>query len=515
MSWLRVIIARARGLFLKSRLESELDEELRAHIEMLAAENVRRGLSPPEARHQAVLAFGGVEQVKETYRDRRSLPLIETLVQDVHYGVRSLRKNPIYALVAALVLALGIGANTAIFSFADLALTRPVALPRLARLVAIVERTPPEDDDEPLSPANYLDLKTDTRSLEDLAAYRSWSASITGQNEPAQIEGVRVTGNFFPMLGVEPALGRVFLPEEQEPGKDRVLVLSDGFWRRRFGADPAILGQTLRLDEQSYTVVGVMPLTFNFPLGGQNFWTPLAMDSAEKIVRGEQSFRTFGRLRAELGLEQARAEIETKWSRLQKQFPESNEGHRVTVVDLRRSIVRSDERQFVLFLIGVVSFVLLIACANVANLQLARAAGRHREISLRIALGAGRWRIARQLLTESMVLSTAGAALGLLLAVWGVSVLGATMPAEVSAMCDLNSLKVDARALAFTFCLALLPGLLSGIAPAWQNSRSELNDALKEGGGRTTSGHGNRMRKVFVVAEVALALILLIGASRW
>ena len=513
MPWLRISAIRLRSLFLKPRLESELDDELGSHIQMLTDENLRKGLSPEEARHAAMRAFGGLQQVKEVYREQRGLPLVETIGQDLRYAVRSLRKNPAFAAVTGITFALGIGANTAIFSLADAILTRPVSLPDLDRLVAVVERTPPSEDDEQLAPANYLDVKAGVKSFTDLAAYRYWSATLTGQGEPAQIECVRVSANFFTLVGERAALGRSFLAEEQEPGNDRVVVLSDGFWKRKFGGDPAVLGRTLRLDDQSYTIVGIMPRTCGFPRGGQNLWTPLALGAEEKNQRARRSLSAVGRLRPGTPIEHARAEVATIWNRLEKQYADENAGHRVMALELRDHLVSEDDRRVVLLLLGAVGFVLLIACANVANLQLARAAGRQREIALRSAIGAGRSRIVRQLLTESLVLSLLGATFGLLLAVWGVSVLRTTMPAEISAILDLNTFMVDARALAFAFCIATLAGLLSGVAPAWQHSRSELNDALKEGSGRSTGSHSHRMRRVFVVAEVALALILLIGAG--
>ena len=510
MSWLRVIAARLRSLLRKSRLESDLAAELHAHIEMLTEEHLRRGLDPAAARHAALRAFGGVEQMKEAYRDRRGVPVIETFLQDLRYAARALRRNPGFAAVAGLALALGIGANTAIFSFADVLLTRPIALPHLDRLVSIVAQTPPSGDDEPLAPANYLDLK-DSGNFDQISAYQPFSAAITGLGNPEEIAGVRAGANLFTTLSVAPAMGRVFFPDEEQPGKDRVVILSDGLWRRKFGMDPGALGRILRLDDQTYTIIGVMPRGFSFPHAGENFWIPLALDGPQSDERVAASLSAVGRLRTGRELEQARAEIETKWSRLEQQYPDANAGHRVTAIELRRHLVGPDERRFTWFLIGVVGFVLLIACANVANLQLARGAGRQRELALRRALGAGRWRIVRQLLTESVVLSLAGAALGLPIAVWGVSLLRTTMPAELIAINDVDLLQVDWRALAFTFCLAVAAGILAGLAPAWQNSRPQLNEALKEGG-RSTGARGS-LRKGCVVAELALALVLLIGAS--
>ena len=439
---------------------------------------------------------------------------MEILWQDLRYGARMLARKPGFTAVAALTIALGIGANTAIFSFADLLLRRPIALPDLNRLAAVREQRPERRDGEPVSPANFLDWREQSKSFESLAAYQYWTTNITGEGQPEALEGIRVTPNFFATLGVRPAQGRTILSEEGEPGRNRVVVVSDGFWRRRFGMDPNILGRSVQLDGQSFAVVGVMPRNFSFPLGDPDLWVPLAMDARERSLRGARYLTAIGRLKPGVTLGQARAEMQTIWRRLEQMYPDANAGRGVRVVALREQIINETTRQFVLLLVGAVGFVLLIACANVANLQLARAAGRQREIALRAALGASRWRVLRQLLTESVLLSTLGAALGLIVAIWGVDILRASMPADViKYLGDWNSLAVNARALAFTLFLAVLAGVVSGLAPAWQTSRADLNDALKEGSGRATRGGSHRFSSVFVVAEVALALVLLVGAS--
>jgi putative ABC transport system permease protein len=494
-------------------MEREMDRELRFHIEQYTEDLMRHGVPIEEAKRRAHVEFGAIEARKEECREAMGLKLFVELWGDLRYAFRMLRKTPSFTSVAAISLALGIGANISIFSFADWILTRPVNYPKINRLVSIVERTPPDYDDESLAPANYRDLTVRSDAFESVAAYEPWSAALTGPVEPEQIQGLRTTANLFTTLGVNPAIGRTFFSEEQQPGNEHVVVISDGFWQRSFGHNSDVLGRNIRLDGEAYTIIGVMPAGFHFPFVRENFWAPLVVDSAKRNERREQSISIVGRLRQETSLERARAEIQTTWSQLQKEYPDVNGGHLATVVEWRRFVVSDDHRRFTLFLLGVVSFVLIIACANVANMQLARAAGRQKEVALRRALGARRGRVMRQLLTESLVLSVAGAVLGLVIAMWGMNMLKVGMPPEVSAVADVNAFGLNWRALVFASCAAIVAALLTGFAPAAESSRVDLNAAIKESDGRTTSGRAHRLRKAFVIAELALALILLIGAG--
>jgi predicted permease len=504
--------ARLKNRFRRGDPADELGQEIQTHLELEEEENRALGMPPNEARYAARRAFGNVALVKEDSRDMWLYRSIGDFLKDLRFGLRTLSRNPSFAAVAALTLALGIGANTAIFGFADLIIRRPVALPEVDRLAAVSEYIPGTEENG-VSPANYIDLQAESRSFESLAAYQFWSAAMTDQSEPEEVGGVRVTPNFFSTLDLQPALGRTFLPDEAERGKEHVLVISDGFWKRQFGGDSEVLGKTISLNQQSYTVIGVMLPKSTFPLGAPSFWTPLAFASQEKSERSDLSLRAVGRLAPGVSLEQARAEIQTRWVQMGKLFPETNMGRSVRVAHLLDDIVLDYNRQFALLLLGVVGFVLLIACANVANLQLARAAGRQREIAIRASVGAGRGRILAQLVTESILLATIGAIVGLFLAIWGVRVLRATLPSEVQKFCDLSDLRVDSTGLLFTLLVTVLAGLLAGIVPAWQQTRSDLHGALKEGGGRIAGTPGHRLQRTLVVGEIALALVLLIGAG--
>jgi putative ABC transport system permease protein len=413
--------------------------------------------------------------------------------------------------VAVLTLALSIGANTAIFSFADVIIRRPISLPQLGRLVAASE-VATGSEDTGVSPANFWDLRAECHSLSDLAAYQTMSAALTGQGEAEKLNGVAVTANFFSTIGVQPALGRGFLPEEEQSGKDRVLVLSDAFWRQRFGGRTNILGQTVSLDGEPYKVVGVMPPKFAFPLGRHAFWRPLAIVPGERESRTDLNLDAIGLLAPEATLNQARSELEIAWTRLSQQYPQANAGRSLRVTTLRDQVVLDYNRQFAFLLMGVVGFVLLIACANIGNLQLGRAARRAREVAVRSALGAGRYRIAAQFLTESVLLAAIGGLLGIFVALWGVSILHATLPPQVEEICDLNNLGVNGTAMFFTLGVTLAAGLLAGIAPAWRQTQTDIQTTLREGGGHVL-GSRNRLRNVFLVGEVALALALLVGAG--
>ncbi len=591
---IRDLLFRLRALFRRSSVEAELDEELRAHIGHQVEKHIKSGLPLEEAKRRARLEFGGLDQVKEECRDARGVNLMDTLIQDIRHGLRMLRTNPGFTAVAAITLALGIGANTALFSVVNAVLVRPLPYPHAARLVWITQEVR-ELKAEIAAGADYLDWREQNHTFDDMAAYdESGSLNLTGRDRPERVMGTLVSSSLFTTLGVEPSLGRAFTAEEDRPGAPKVVVITHGFWKRRLGSDPHVLGQTLALDGESYTVIGVMPASFRFPGNAETeMLLPLALNPEQERQRMQMRIvRVIGLPKPGVTVAQAREDLNliSERNRPQSGPGQATRGVRMTtganapvppgggpvapsppppqqtlatgggaavrrgpapsqpaipqpggaggsrafrvggqgnsgapprmmphfelkVVPLQQQLVGS-MRFALLILLGAVGLVLLIACSNVANLLVTRASLRSRELAVRAALGAGRARLARQLLTESVLLSSIGGGLGLILATGGVRAIVGIIPARVAGdLFSLVAVRIDASVLGFTLLVSILTGVLFGLAPAFTALKADLCDSLKETSGSSSAIGGNRLRGAFVVLQCALALVLLAGAG--
>ncbi|HEX8146727.1 MAG TPA: ABC transporter permease [Pyrinomonadaceae bacterium] len=500
---------RLRALLRKSEMDREMDEEVRFHLEREAEENARRGMTPSEARRAALLTFGGVERVREECREARGVRIIKDLWQDLHYGVRTLRKQPGFTLVAVLTLALGIGASTTIFSAVNPILFEPLPYPQADRLVMVLE-TFDNGARNPGTFGMYRGLAERSRSFDALAVYKTWQPAMSGADHPERFEGQRVSAEYFRVLGIGPALGRDFQTSDDLTGVPGVVIISDALWRRRFGADPAIVGRTVTLDDSPCTIIGVMPGGFeNVPAPSAEVWAPLQYDMSLGSAWGHH-LRTVGRLRSGVSVGQATREVDALGHAvLDEQRPETYSPQTKFVVSPLQEEVTGGVRPALLAVLSAVLLLLLISCVNVTNLLLARGAQRRGEFALRAALGAARGRLARQLLTESLLLAFVGGALGLLAAQFGAGVLVALSPPELPRA---GAIRVDAAAFAFAFGSAALVGLLVGLIPALHATRRDLREAVQQSSKRTAGGQ-QLTRRALVVAEVALALVLLVGAG--
>jgi predicted permease len=510
------LTTRIRALRRRSEMERELDEELRHHIEQQTEQNIRMGMSPEEARGAARKSFGGVEQAKERSRDTRGVRWLEELWQDLRYGAHMLLKNPGFTLIAVITLALGIGANAAIFSVVNAILLRPLPFKESDRLVWLYGAQA-QIRGSSHSPADFLDYQAQNRSFEQMAAVRNLSFTLTGEDRPERIDGRIVTANYFSLLGIEPALGRNFTPKDGEPGAGRVVLLSYNFWQRRFNGDRETIGRTLTLNSESATIIGVMPPGFNED--GLNLWAnprrivpDFATGSRRDLVtvRNTKYLQVIARLKPGVTLPQAQTDINTITARLQQQYPDTNAVTSVQIVPMLERVV-GDLQPTLLILFGAVGLVLLIACANVANLMLVRATARQKEIAIRAALGAGRWRIQRQLLTESILLASLSGICGWLLAIWGVDLIVSLSPANTP---RLSEIRLDSPVFIFTLAVSLLTGLIFGLIPAMTASKFSLTETLKEGGRSAATGISrHRARRSLVIAEVTIALVVITGAG--
>jgi putative ABC transport system permease protein len=510
---LKRITRRWRALFRRDELERELNAELRFHIEHETAQNLRSGMDQEEARYAALRSFGGIEQSKEECRDARGVRLIEESWQDVRYCVRMLLKNPAFTAVVVLTLALGIGANTAIFSVLNSVLLRPLPYQDSDRLVFLWSDTPKQNTREMGSAyANISDWNNQNQSFEELAFFDPTSVTLTGINDPEQVQSVHASANLFSLLGVAPLIGRTFSPEEEQ-NQVHVVVLSYGLWQRRFGGSRSVIAQTLEVDNVKSQVIGVMPERFQFPGKNSQIWEPhtLVPDwQRQKTQRGTGSWRVVGRLKPNFTVQQAQTEMSSIASRLEQAFPNFNKGLGINLVPFQIQVTGTNVRLVLWMIFGAVVLVLLIACTNVANLMLARGIVREREIAIRMALGAGRLRLIRQLLTESAVLSLLAGLFGLLLATAGIKGLISFGPKDIP---RLDGAEVDLRVIAFALGVSLLTGLLFGLVPALKVSQSDPGGTLKESRSSMGGLSGRRTRGLLVIAEFSLALPLLLGAG--
>ena len=515
MRKLRTFLDRVSMLFRRSRLETDIDEEIRSHLAMEADEHRRKGLNPDEARQAALRNFGGVDQVRERYRDHYRFNVAETILQDVRFAIRTLRKNPGFTTAAMLMLSLGIGVNAVVFTLTNAVLFRGFPfVDRNDRVVYIGTRNTSTFRLAGVSYPDLEDWRDQANAFEGIAAYQYLNVILNDESGAPEIYGAaKISPEGFKLIGQGPVMGRDFASSDEAPGAAPVAILDFGLWEQRFGKDPALIGQTIRINGIQTTVIGVMPQGFYFPIK-RDLWIPFGLtpNSTKREVR---DFPVFARLADNATTESAQAEMETIGSRLASVYPGTNKDFSPVVQTITERHVGSDAAMIYGFMWGAVGFVLLIACANLANLVLARAIGRSREISVRIALGAGRWRIVRQLMIESMMISAAGGVFGWMIAKWGVRMFLADLnfPLSPFQMPTWYEPTMDYRVLGYLIAISAGTGLLFGLVPALRVSRIDIHTMLKDGARGAIGGlRGKRLSNLLVIGEMALALVLLAGA---
>lgn len=514
MRQLRALSRRIAGLLRQRTSEQDFGSELESHVQLHIADNLRSGMMPHEARRRALIKLGGFEQTKELYSERKGLPMIETLFQDFRYALRSLGKSPGFTSVAVLSLVVGIGANTAIFSMVNALLLHPYNFRDLDHIVRVWENRGNDEsfDARWIAPADAADFFPGAGVFEKMTTYRDHSYNLAKDGGIEPVLGCQVSASFFDVLGVNPILGRKFAEAEQQPGADQVVILGDSIWRQRFGGDPTILGRSIRLNGRDYTIVGVMPPKFTFPVPSE-LWVPLALTPEQQRDRSQLSVAALARLKPYVSVSQATAALGTYSRRLQDEFPQTNAGRTAVTLQLRKELYLYTLPLFLLLQAAAV-FVLLLACANLANLLYARLARRHKEIAMRTALGAGRQRMMQLFLSETMVLSLLAGTLAAAVSLATVGFLRSSISEDWTKWVPgWSEIRVDPIVLAFTLTLALLVGVAFAVATIFRTNRVNLSTTLKEGGPGSLTRSRARVRSALVVAQVVFALVLLVCAG--
>jgi len=514
-AWIRTLASRTRTLFSPRQVDQDFEHELETHLDLLTDENVHRGMTPEEARRAARIRLGGNTQLKDTNRELHGLPFIETFFQDVRFALRMLRKNPGFTAVAVLTLALGIGANTAIFSVVYAVLLKPLPFTNPDQLFTAFQANKQQGIAETgCSYLNFEEWRAQNHVFSELAGIVAHQLTLTDGGDPTVVNTSVVTSELFALLDVKPLVGRIFSPQDGKQGAPPVVLVSEDLWRGRFGADPRILGTSINLDQRPFTVIGIIPGAFHTPFftTKQEVWIPLVQDpvfSTRMPQRASHLLPVIGRLKPGVSVAQAQAEMDAISGRLAAEFPAENSGWTVRLVPLQKEIV-GDVRTALLVLLGAVGLVLLIACANIANLLLTRATSRSKEIAVRTALGAGRARIIRQLLSETAVLGLLGGAAGIALAYWGVKALSSLLPSSLPQM---NPIRVDYFVLGFALLLSAIAGVAFGLVPAMFAANADIQSSLRESVRVGESRNRRRARSFLAAGEISLALVLLVAAG--